>query len=233
MKILIFERDESCARGLRYYLQQTGHQVLLAIEAVELADMIRQETPDLLITGQEMIEVAGMRLFDESHLSSKLPFILPVQRLTAPPASTKGKEDEPNAVYGDIYRQQAETITDSLRLLRRGHITRLRVGSLTINFDRKHALFCGESLHLTPLQFKLLSALALHAKRVVAYRDLLQQVWGFEGDDQEARELLKVHINRIRQKMKMAAPEAPPHIHVVRGFGYMLAGPGKERRGNQ
>jgi DNA-binding response OmpR family regulator len=51
---------------------------------------------------------------------------------------------------------------------------------------------------------------------------LLEQVWGYPGDDEEAKELSKVHINRIRQKMRAIAPEADLPILSVRGFGYML-----------
>jgi DNA-binding response OmpR family regulator len=47
-------------------------------------------------------------------------------------------------------------------------------------------------------------------------------VWGYQGEEGEARELLKVHINRTRHKMRGLAEGGDRYIQSVRGFGYML-----------
>jgi DNA-binding response OmpR family regulator len=70
----------------------------------------------------------------------------------------------------------------------------------------------------------LLKHLALNAGRVVEYQELLQEVWGYQGEDSEARELLKVHIRQIRRKLGWDAAKAE-YLQAVRGFGYMLAEP--------
>jgi len=223
MKILLVQPDVSLARGLRYYLQQAGYQVLIIPAADALAEALKNESPDLVITASDTIEIAGARPLAEESDLARIPLIMPLphpERAIAAGAVVSADAAPPNP-----QRQIAEGIIARLRQVRRGRISRIRVGGLSLNFDRKRASFYGNPLPLTPLQFKLLSVLALNSKRVVEYRDLLEQVWGIEGDAGEARELLKVHINRIRQKLKAAAPEAPPHLHAARGFGYMLAGP--------
>ena len=222
MKILLVQPDASLARGLRYYLQQAGYQVLVIPAVDALAEALKKESPDLVITASDTIEIAGARpLADEGDLA-RVPLIMPLPHLER---AISGAAVGADATPPNPQRQLAEGIIARLRQVRRGRISRIRVGGLSLNFDRKRASFYGNPLPLTPLQFKLLSVLALNSKRVVEYRDLLEQVWGIEGDAGEARELLKVHINRIRQKLKTAAPEAPPHLHAARGFGYMLAGP--------
>jgi DNA-binding response OmpR family regulator len=50
-------------------------------------------------------------------------------------------------------------------------------------------------------------------------------VWGYQGEDSEARELLKVHIKRIRLKMQAIAEGGERYIQTVRGFGYRLSPP--------
>jgi len=77
---------------------------------------------------------------------------------------------------------------------------------------------------LPPLQYRLLLTLAQHAGEVVSYQDLLRAVWGHDGNDNEARELLKVHIRQIRRRLNLD-PERQRYIRSVRGFGYMLISP--------
>ena len=227
MKILLVQPDASLARGLRYHLQQAGYQVLIVPAVDALAEALKQESPDLVIVASGMVEIAGTRPLDDEAGPTKAPMIMPLPHLDR--ALVEAVPDGA-AMSPSPQRQLAEGIIARLRQLRRGRISRIRVGGLSLNFDRKRASFFGSPLPLTPLQFKLLSVLALNSKRVVEYRDLFEQAWGIEGDAEEARELLKVHINRIRQKLKVAAPEAPPHLHAARGFGYMLAGPRPARK---
>jgi len=59
---------------------------------------------------------------------------------------------------------------------------------------------------------------------VIGYRELLCQVWGFDAEEAEARELLKAHIRQIRRKMGLDAQRAE-YLQSVRGFGYMLIDP--------
>lgn len=221
MKIVILDRENNYAKGLRYYLQQAGHQVLLVTDASELRELVRHENPDLVVVDHNDLEIAGTRPFAEESAQKKLPFVVPATFDLAP---LSDPEMDQSRICDVAQRQQAEAIMRRLRKFQRGRIARVRVGGLSVNFDRKLASFDGHPLQLTPLQFKLLGVLALNAKRVVGYGELLEQVWGFEGEDEEARELLKAHVNRIRRKLKAAAPDKTLPIHAVRGFGYTLGG---------
>jgi DNA-binding response OmpR family regulator len=224
MKIILVDPDDTYARGLRYHLQQAGYQVFILHDITTLRDLVRKQRPDLVIIDQSTIEIAGTRPFAGTQPVAKFPFLVPLDPIHMDTDSADSN------LSNEAQRQQAEAIIGRLRTLKRGRISRVRVGRLALNFDRKLASFCGNPLPLTPLQFKLISVLALNAKRVVGYQDLLEQVWGVEAEDSEARELLKVHVNRIRRKMKAVAPESQPHIHAVRGFGYMLSGPRSRAR---
>ena len=225
MKILIFDADVERAKGLRYHLQQAGYHVLLAFDTPAFDDLVGREMPDLVIVDSKEIEIGGDRPFANTGARSRSPLVLPLPFADGRGTAISGSSPGDGERVLDAQRQTAEVILRRLQRLRRGSATRVRVGGVAMDFDQRNATFHGESLALTPLQFKLLGVLALNAKRVVAYRDLLEQVWGYEGDDEEARELLKVHINRIRQRMRAAAPSAELPIHAVRGFGYMLVSP--------
>jgi DNA-binding response OmpR family regulator len=99
-----------------------------------------------------------------------------------------------------------------------------QVGELYIDTRKKRAGLGERWVTLPPLQYRLLLTLAQRAGEVVSYQELLRKVWGYKGEDREARELLKVHIRQIRRRLGLD-PEEHPYIRSVRGFGYMLAPP--------
>ena len=77
---------------------------------------------------------------------------------------------------------------------------------------------------ITPIQYRLLLALAKRAGEVVNCQELLRLVWGYDAEENEARELVKVHIRQIRRRLGLE-PEKHHYIQSIRGFGYMLASP--------
>jgi len=102
-----------------------------------------------------------------------------------------------------------------------------QVGNLWIDTRKKRAGLGERWCTLPPLQYRLLLALAKRAGEVVSYQDLLREVWGYDGEDSEARELLKVHIRQIRRRLGLD-PKKHHYIRSVRGFGYMLVPPGED-----
>jgi DNA-binding response OmpR family regulator len=213
MKILLLDNESDQGKRLRFHLQQLGHQVLLAADVDDFSELVKRESPDLVLVDECKIEIDGARPLGSGEGIAKSPFVLP---LSCSQLSGDGDSE------GNLAQQTAEQIAKRIRSLRRRDATRVRVGDVHIRFDRKQVSYCGQPLRLTPLQFKLLGVLALNARQVVSHRELLEQVWGYSGDEEEARELAKAHINRIRQKMRAVAPGVELPIHSVRGFGYML-----------
>ena len=115
-------------------------------------------------------------------------------------------------------------ILPTRRLADNSSPTFYRVGELGIDTRKKRAGLGERWVTLPPLQYRLLLTLAQRAGEVVSYQELLCEVWGYKGEDREARELLKVHIRQIRRRLGLD-PEEHPYIRSVRGFGYMLAPP--------
>jgi DNA-binding response OmpR family regulator len=101
----------------------------------------------------------------------------------------------------------------------------IRLGDLTIDLARKRAKFRRRRwVHLPPVQYQLLVALAQKPNQVLGFRDLLRQVWSYDGSKAEAQELLKAHVRLIRRKMGWN-PQTGEYLRSVRGFGYMLSIP--------
>ena len=225
MQILVIDEDEAFSRGIRYSLQREGHRVFAASDSSSVLPLLGKYKPELIILDKDLLEIDGLRPFAAFDAEADMPLIL----LVAHPEEGELVEEEPLSERIGAFRpghlHRAEAILRRLRRSLEEEPSSLEIGRLNINFDRKQAAFYDQPLPLSPTQFKLMGSLALHAGRVVGFQELLENVWGYQGEDSEARELLKVHINRIRKKMRIIAEGGERYLQSVRGFGYMLSPP--------
>jgi DNA-binding response OmpR family regulator len=225
MQILVIDEDKAFSKGLRYFLQREGHRVFVAPGSSSLPPLLGKYKPDLIILDKDLLEINGLRPFASFREDVELPLILLVAHAREEEPGEEELLVEHIRAFKPSHLRRAEAILQRLRRLFEKERDILEIGQLNINFEKKQAIFYDKPLPLTPIQFKLVSSLALNAGRVMDYQELLENVWGYQGEDSEARELLKVHINRIRQKMKALAEGGECYIQSVRGFGYMLLPP--------
>jgi len=225
MRILVIDEDEEFSKSLRYSLQREGHPVFVALDSSSIPTLVWKHKPDLIILDKDLLEIDGLRPFASLQEDVDMPLILLVAHVKEEGRREEELSGERIRAFGLKHLRRAEAILRRLRRLFEEERTILEIGQLTIDFEKKRVTFYDEPLSLTPIQFHLLSSLALDAGRVMGYRELLENVWGYKGEDSEARELLKVHINRMRQKMKAIAGGGESYIQSVRGFGYRLSPP--------
>ena len=178
-------------------------------EAVEL---LADGPADVIVVERPALEVGGSALVAAVRNSVRLPLVLPVEAGARRPSPA------------DCRRAVA-----AMRLARpvKRPVAAMRIGKLTIDLARKRVRLRGRWVSLPPTQYRLITALAQHRGQVVGYRELLKEVWGYSGDENEARELLKVHVRLIRRKLGLN-PQTGEYVRAVRGFGYMLVDPDKE-----
>src|SRR5207248_10287666 len=92
---------------------------------------------------------------------------------------------------------------------------------LAIERSRRRVMLGDQELHLTPIEYRLLSVLASRPDEVLSREELAQLVWGYQ--DASVGRTVDVHIRRLRVKLA-SGPVAPPPIISVRGFGYKISG---------
>ena len=81
-------------------------------------------------------------------------------------------------------------------------------------------MFLGkQEVHLTPIEYKVLTMLVRHAGKVVTQRQLLIDVWGQARDEQT--HYLRIYIHQLRQKLE-ANPIRPKYLITEAGVGYRL-----------
>ncbi len=96
------------------------------------------------------------------------------------------------------------------------------VGALQLDTWRQVATLSGQTLALTPTEFRLLLCLAEHAGTMQSYAQLVRCTQGYDASELEANELIKPHIHHLRQKLE-PDPSTPRYILNVRGKGYLLS----------
>ena len=99
--------------------------------------------------------------------------------------------------------------------------SRVRFGDVQVDLATHEVSRAAEVVHLTPIEFRLLSALIAGQGRVLTHRQLLLQVWGPEYLDRA--HYLRVHMANLRQKIE-SNPAQPQHLMTELQVGYRLVG---------
>ena len=95
----------------------------------------------------------------------------------------------------------------------------LVVGDLRVDLGRRQVYIAEQQVHLTPIEYKLLTTLVRYAGRVLTHRQLLQEVWG--PGHTEASHYLRVYMGQLRHKLE-ADPARPRYLVTEPGVGYRL-----------
>jgi two-component system KDP operon response regulator KdpE len=90
---------------------------------------------------------------------------------------------------------------------------------LRIELDRRRVFVAGSEVHLTPIEYKLLTTLAQHAGQVVTHKQLLEAVWGPHSGRQT--HYLRVYMTHLRRKLE-PDPLRPRLFQTEAGVGYRL-----------
>jgi two-component system KDP operon response regulator KdpE len=97
---------------------------------------------------------------------------------------------------------------------------RFSVGDLLVDLETRRVFVRGQEVHLTPIEYRLLTTFVQHAGKVLTHRFLLKEVWG-PGHAEETH-YLRVFTASLRRKLE-ADPTRPRYLLTEQGVGYRLA----------
>lgn len=202
--ILVVDDEPQITRVLRTTLSSHGYAVRTAGDGDEALEVMRQWSPDLIITDLSMPNMPGLELCQRVRAKSPVPIIILSVR-----GDEKPKVDALDA-GADDYVTKPFNINELLARVRAGlrragmpppeAATELTVGDFHIDFSRRVVTVRGSEVRLTPKEFDLLTYLATHPNKVITHRTLLAAVWG--GNSTEQPEYLRVFINHLRNKLE-------------------------------
>ena len=98
--------------------------------------------------------------------------------------------------------------------------TAFSLGDLHVDFPKRQVTVLGRQVHLTPIEYRLLTTLIRHAGKVLTHRQLLLDVWGPPYADQA--HYLRVYMAQLRRKLEVD-PARPRYLLTEPGVGYRLA----------
>jgi two-component system KDP operon response regulator KdpE len=94
------------------------------------------------------------------------------------------------------------------------------VGPLKVDLLSRRVSIRGQEVHLTPIEYRLLSVLVKHAGKTLTHRQLLHDVWGSPRADQG--HYLRIYMRQLRHKLE-EEPARPRFLLTEVGVGHRLA----------
>lgn len=218
--VLVVDDERAMVGMVAALLGEDGYEVVTAYDGEAALKRHAEESPDLVILDRGLPKMSGDDVCRRIRAISATPILM----LTG----EKGSDERARLLDlgADDYLEKPfsrKELSARVRaLLRRATPTaRARpaasIGKLTVDTRAHQATVAGESLDLTPTEFRLLAALAAHPGEVVDRRALLRAGWPEERDPDP--EWLKAHLARLRSKLDDAGA---PSLSNVRGVGYRL-----------
>jgi two-component system KDP operon response regulator KdpE len=94
-----------------------------------------------------------------------------------------------------------------------------KFGEVEVNRSERIVRRAGAEVHLTPIEYRLLSVLVANVGRVITQKQLLRDVWGPSHSEQS--HYLRIYMGHLRQKLEVD-PAQPQHLLTETGVGYRL-----------
>src|SRR2546429_3515054 len=220
--VLVIEDEAQIRRFLRATLTTNGYQLLEATTAQEGLMHAATRQPEIVILDLGLPDLDGLELTRQLREWSTMPIIV---------LSARGQESDKVAALdagADDYLSKPFGVGELLARMRvalrhgaRGDQesveSTLTVGDLQIDLGRRRVLVQGAEVHLTPIEYRLLTTLVKHAGKVVTHRQLLREVWGPNAEDQS--HYLRVYMAHLRRKLEKN-PAQPRYLLTKAGVGY-------------
>lgn len=221
--VLVIDDDEGTVQYVSSALSKEGYRIVTAFDGQDGLRKMYQGQPDLIILDINMPRMDGWTTCERIREVSNVPVIM----LTAehsPEEIIKGldmgaddyilKPFEMGVLLARV-RANLRRASAEPTLLKK----RVSYGDdyLTVNLEEHRVSVNGQPVRLTPTEFNLLAYLIDEAPRVVPYRELLEQIWGFEYIDDI--DYLRVYIWHLRRKLEPNVRD-PTYIVNELGVGY-------------
>jgi two-component system KDP operon response regulator KdpE len=223
--VLLIEDEPQMRRFLRATLRAHAYHVVEAATGREGLSQAAGRNPDLILLDLGLPDVEGLELTQQLRGFTRAPIIV---------ISARGQErDKVTALDlgADDYLTKPFGVPELLArirvALRHSAVPAgseaapvFESGDLRVDLPRRQVLCRNEEVHLTPTEYKLLTALVRYAGRVITHRQLLQEVWGTNYAEQT--HYLRVYMRQLRHKLERD-PNRPRLLLTEPGVGYRLA----------
>lgn len=221
--IIIIEDEKNICSFIEAALAPKGYHTACAYNGTDGLRLIESLNPDLVLLDLGLPDMDGLELIQEVRNSSSFPIIVISARTlerSKVAALDLGADDYLTKPFGT-----AELLARIRAALRRSQkntvspVSKYEVGDLLIDFERRLVKVKGQEIHLTQIEYKLVSLLAKNAGRVMTYESIITNIWGPFADNDN--QILRVNMAHIRRKLE-ENPAEPQYIFTEIGVGYRM-----------
>ncbi len=227
LSVLIIEDEENICNFIKTSLRPQGYKITTASTAAEGLSIVNSGSCDLVLLDLGLPDADGLEIIRQVRSWSSLPIIVISARTKEQDkvhALDAGADDYITKPFGTAELmariraalRHSNRLDSDTELYKRPYVC----GDLTVDFDKRLVFLNGESIHLTQIEYRLVSLLARNAGRVLTYDNILTQIWGpyIERNNQ----ILRVNMANVRRKLEKN-PADPQYIFTEVGIGYRMA----------
>ena len=222
--ILICDDDVDIVSALKIYLSNEDYRIYTAFTGKQALDCVKEHEIDLVLMDVMMPEMDGIAATAKLREEYNIPVIL----LTAKSESSDkvlglnvGADDYVTKPFDPI-EVQARVRSQLRRYTQLGAMQvtekQIAIRGLVLDTESKTVTVDGETVRLTPLEYKILELLCRHPGKVFSTEEIYRQVW---NDEVVSDNAIAVHVRHIREKIEIN-PKEPRYLKVVWGVGYKI-----------
>jgi len=221
--VLVIEDERAIRRFLRASLTDAGYRLNEAASGDEGLKLASNQPPDLVLLDLGLPDLDGQEILSRLREWYTGPIIVLSardQELQKIKALDQGADDYVTKPFsiGELLARIRTALRHSFA--NNSDDTVLATGDLHVDLAARVVRRGGREIHLTPLEYKLLTTLMKQPGKVLTHRYLLREVWG--PDDSQENHYLRVFVASLRRKLE-DSPAAPRFILTEQGVGYRFA----------